>query len=200
MRRLAYVFLILALVLPLTLGQGVFAGVGVGVGTGEIKLDKPIKAGGIYTIPTLQITNTGDEAGNYKIGLAFHVERKQLRPKLEWFSFEPSRFFLEPGKSQRVEIKLTIPLKAQPGDYFTYLESSSFTEEEHVTKVGVAVGTRLFFTVIPSNIWQAITFRASSLWKMYSPWNWVVLGVVLAAILIVFFKKKFAFQIGVKKK
>ena len=198
MRRLTYIFLILALVLPL--GQGVFAGVGVGVGTGEIRLDKPIKAGGIYTIPTLQITNTGDEAGNYKIGLAFHIDRKELRPKLEWFSFEPSRFFLEPDKSQRVEIKLTIPLKAQPGDYFTYLESSSFTEEEHVTKVGVAVGTRLFFTVEPSNIWQAVIWRVSFFWKMYSPWNWVVLAIIILAIIIVFFKKKFAFQVGVKKK
>ncbi len=196
MNKALFIFLLLCLVFPL----GIFAGVGVGVGTGEIRLGKPLKAGGIYTLPFLTVSNTGDDPGNYKIGLAFHAERKQLRPKLEWFSFSPSPFSLEAGQSQRVEIKLTIPLKAEPGDYFTYLESSPFTEEEHITKVGLAVGTRLFFTVEPSNIWQAVIWRVSFFWKIYSPWTWVVLAMLIAAMLIVFFKKHFAFQVGIRKK
>lgn len=190
------ILLLLVLIFPL----GVFAKVGVGVGTGEIRLITPLKAGGVHTLPSLTISNTGDEPGNYKVGIAFHAERKELRPTLEWFSFNPSPFLLEAGQSQRVEIKLAIPLRAEPGDYFVYLESSSFTKEEHVTKVGLAVGTRLFFTIVPSNTWQAVIWYVSSRWKMYSPWTWVVLGMVLAAIVIVLFRKRFAFQIGIKKK
>lgn len=195
------IFIILLLMAVLILPAAVFARVGVGIGTGEINMDKPLKAGGIYELPSLPVRNTGDESSYYGVGTAYHVERTEIRIPKEWLTFSPDNFYLEPGKSQPVAIKLTLPLKTQPGDYFCYVQAFPVAEPgSGGATIGIAVGAKLFFTVVPANFWQAITFRVGSFWKMYSPWTWVVLGMVLAAILIVLFKKNFAFQIGVKKK
>ena len=196
MQKFIILFLIVLVVFPLA----IFARIGVGVGTGEIKMDKTLKPGGIYELPSLVVFNTGDESSDYEVGIAYHAERTQLKPPKAWFNFDPVSFYLEPGKSQVVQIKLALPVKTTPGDYFAYLQSQPISKAGPGTTAGVAVGTRLFFTVAPANIFQAVTFRVSSFWTTYSPWTWVVLGMVLAAILIVIFKKKFAFQLGVKKK
>lgn len=194
-------FIILVLIAVLIFPAAVFARIGVGIGSGEIKMDKPLKPGAIYELPSLPVRNTGDEPSFYGLGTGYHVERTELRIPKEWLTFSPDKFYLEPGKSQPVAIKLTLPVKAQPGDYFCYIEAFPVAElGVGGTAMGIAVGAKLFFTVVPANFWQAITFRVGSFWKIYSPWTWVVFGMVLAAIFIVIFKKNFAFQLGVKKK
>lgn len=196
MRKFIILLLIIVLILPLT----VFARIGVGIGVSEIRVEKPLKAGGIYDIPSLPIFNTGDESSDYGIGIAYHVERTELRPPKEWFSFNPSPIHLEPTKSQQVLVKLTLPVKVTPGDYFCYLEAYPVVKTQTGASVGIAAGARLFFTVVPSNIVQAITFRVFSFWTIYSPWTWIVLVMTLGAIVIVLFKKFFRFQIGVSRK
>lgn len=186
----------MVLILPLA----VFARVGVGIGGGEIRVEEALKPGGIYELPSLQVRNTGDEPSFYGLGTAYHVERTELRIPKEWFTFNPPKFYLEPGQSQRVAIKLTLPVKAQPGEYFCYVEAFPVAEAGPGTTVGIAVGAKLFFTVVPANFWQAVTFRVSSFWQTYSPWTWIILAMVLATIIIVFLKKHFAFQFGVRKR
>lgn len=198
MQKIIILFLIAILIFP----AAVFARIGVGIGSGEIKMDKPLKAGGIYELPSLPVRNTGDEPSFYGLGTGYHVERTELRILKEWLTFSPDKFYLEPGQQQPVAIKLTLPLKTPPGNYFAYIEAFPVAAESESggATMGIAVGAKLFFTVVPANFWQAVTFRVGSFWKMYSPWTWVVLGMVLAATLIVLFKKNFAFQVGVKKK
>lgn len=186
----------MVLIFPLA----VSARIGVGMGTGEIRIDKALKPGGIYEFPSLSITNTGDEPGYYTLGIAYHVDRPELRPPKEWFSFSPDKFYLEAGQQQRVAVKLTLPVKTEPGEYFNYVEAFPVIEKEGGTSMGVAVGARLFFTVVPANLWQAFTWRVSTFWTNNSPWTWVVLGMVLAAIIVLLFKRFFSFQLGVKKK
>ena len=173
---------------------------GVGISTGTIKVDKPLKPGGIYEFPSLGVSNTGDEAADYEMEIAYHSEQPQQRPSKEWFSFIPSSFYLEPKQSQRVAVKLTLPMKTRPGDYFAYLEVHPVIKAGPGTSIGIAVAAKLYFTVIPANAWQAITYRISSFWTIYSPWTWIVSGIALAAIIIALLRKNFAFQIGVKKK
>ncbi len=189
--------LILFLATPLM----VFASVGVGVGTGKIIMNQPLKPGGIYNLPSLVVFNTGDEESDYEIYVSYNTDQPQLRPAREWLGFEPSEFRLKPGKSQSVSIKLNLPLKASPGDYFAYLGAKPVVKgEAGATSIGVAAATTLYFSVAPANILQAITFRISSFWKMYAPWTWIVLAVIIGAIIIVLFRKFFRFQIGVTKK
>lgn len=202
MKKFIVLLFIVVLVFPLI----VFARVGVGMGVGNIRIDK-LKPGGIYDLPFLVVYNTGDGPSDYEITISYHVAHPEIRPLPEWFTFTPSPFRLEPGKSQRVAVKLTLPVKGvEPGDYFCFLEAHPIMGEGEpgTVTIGVAAATKLYFSVIPANIWQAMYYRFLALWRRYVPWNWIVLALVLAATAILIFRKifrkHFSLQIGIKKK
>ena len=176
------------------------ASVGVGVNLGKIEIDKPLKPGGIYNFPSLGVINTGNEAGEYELEITYHQDQPQLRPAQGWFSFSPSSFHLEPGQSQSVAVKLSLPIKVKPGDYFAYLEAHPVIKAGPGTTIGVAAATKTYFSVIPANIWQAIYYKTSSFFTIYAPWTYVVLAIVIGAVIIAIFRKFFAFQIGIRKK
>jgi len=178
----------------------VFAKIGVGMGAGEIRLTEPIKPGGIYSLPSLRIFNTGDETTTYGMNVAYHQDRPELRPKQGWFSFNPATFTLEAGKSQEIQVTMMVPVKAEPGDYFAFVESGPVASEQPGTSVGVAVASKLFFTVVPANIWQAIGYRVSAFFDTYSPWSWGGLGFVGIVILFVLFRRFFSFNVAMRKK
>lgn len=187
------------LILPIV----VSAKIGVGVGTGKIQVDQPLKAGLIYTLPPLTVLNTGDEPSNYGVGVQHREQQTELIPADEWFSFEPLNFYLEPGQMQVVQVKLTLPVRgAKPGDYFAFLQG--FPEKkagtEGSTSVGVAAASKLYFTVAPANFFMGLYYRGVSLCRQYSPWSYVILAVIFAAIFISLLRRFFSFNIGVKKK
>ena len=185
----------------------VLARIGVGVGIGKILVDQPLKPGLIYTLPSLPVLNTGDEAGEYGISIEYHEGQETnptmgLKPPKEWFSFEPASFHLEPGQVQQVQIKLTLPLKdVRPGNYFAYLEGHPVKKEvTGQTSVGVAAAVKLYFKVAPANFFAGVYYRIISLFVLYSPWSYVCLAIVVVAILIGLFKKFFSFNIGISLK
>lgn len=176
------------------------AKVGVGMGAGEVRLTDPVKPGGIYTLPKLRIFNTGDETTTYGMDVAYHAEHLELRPGQDWFSFSPDTFTLEAGGSKEISIMMTVPVKAQPGAYFAFLESGPVASDKPGTTVGVAVATKLFFTVVPANIFQAVLYRVSSFFNTYAPWPWIGLGLAIFIIVFFLFRKFFSFNFAVRKK
>ncbi|MDD5720828.1 MAG: hypothetical protein PHT16_00040 [Candidatus Pacebacteria bacterium] len=196
-----FIFLALILILPMA----VFAKIGVGVGLGKIHLDEPLRAGGIYNLPSLPVLNTGDEPSDYAVGVDYFQDQETrsdmgLRPAAEWFHFEPQSFHLEPGNVQMVKITLTLPTKdIKPVNYFAYLEAHPVKKSEAgVTAVNIAAATKLWFTVAPSNIFQGIYYRFITLYSHYHPWDTIVLAVIFVAALLRFVSKKFKFQIARK--
>lgn len=179
---------------------GAFGSVGVGVNLGKINIEEPLKPGGIYSFPVIGVINTGDETGDYELAVTYHQDQPELRPKEEWFNFSPSSFQLEPGESQNIVIKLSLPMKMKPGDYFAYLEAHPVITAGPGTTIGVAAATKTYFTVIPANLWQAFTHRVSSFFVLNAPWTYVVLSIVVGATLIALFRRFFSFQFGISRK
>jgi hypothetical protein len=134
------------------------------------------------------------------MGIAYHQEHSELRPLKEWFIFNPDTFTIEPTESQEVLITLIIPVKAEPGDYFSYIESGPVPDDKPGTSVGVAVGSELYFTIAPANIFKAVMYRISSFFNTYSPWTWIGLGLILFILIIFFFRRFFSFNIAKRRK
>lgn len=193
-------FIILLLVAVFFLPLGVFASVGVGVNLGKINIEEPLKPGGIYSFPVIGVINTGDQAGDYELAITYHQDQPEIRPEEAWFDFSPASFSLSPGESQNVAIKLSLPVKMKPGDYFAYIEAHPVVVSGPGTTIGVAAATKTYFTVEPANLWQAVVHRVSSFFVLNAPWTYVVSGVVLGAIIIVLFRRFFSFNIGISKK
>jgi hypothetical protein len=192
--------LLLILALSTVVSSVSFARIGVGVGTGKIQVDEKLKAGMIYQLPPVTVLNTGDEKSGYQITTAYREEQTELRPPKEWFIFTPEQFDLDPGQVKIVEIKLNLPLKTVPGDYFAYLEASPTAKSTvGMATIGVAAASKLLFTVAPANLLQSIYYKVVSLWKVYQPWTGrgaLTLGILFALIL---FKKFFRIELNTGK-
>ena len=177
--------------------QTAFAKIGVGVGLGKVQIDEELSPGGIYKLPTLPVLNTGDQDGDYEVTVTY------LQPPVEWFTFGPQKFPLSAGGSQNVEVSLTLPVDARPGDYFAFLEAHPVAKAEGVT-IGVAAATKLNFTVKPAGVLGAAVERLRSLLENNAPASYIIIavvgGVLALSLLVVVGRKYLAVQIRLKSK
>jgi len=198
MKKISFLIIFLA---ALAFPFSVYAKLGVGVATGKIVVEDELKPGMIYNLPALTVLNTGDEEAEYEVGTAYHEKQPELRPNKEWFEFSPQKFSLKPGEGQKVEIKLNLPVKTEPGDYFAYLEGYPLKKSESgQTSVGIAAATKLYFTVVPANMILGVYYKAASLWQIYQPWSSRAAIGLGAVIVYLFLNKYLGFQIGFRKK
>ncbi len=177
------------------------ASIGVGVGTGKIEVKDKLKAGGIYTLPTVTVFNTGDQTSTYTMALTLNETQPELKPAPKWFSFSPAEFSLEPGQSEAVTPTLHLPIRTAPGDYFAYLEAHpSATAQQGTTTVGVAAATKLSFSVSAGNVLFAIAYKLISLFKVYAPISYALLALVGLVILYKIGRRFIKVQISRVKK
>ena len=96
---------------------------------------------------------------------------------------------------------MTLPITdVSPGDYFAFITAQPVTEvEEGVTSVGVAAGTKLYFTIKAANVLQAIYFKIAGIFLSYHPWSTIALSLVVIAVLVRILRKRFRFQIVSRK-
>jgi len=178
----------------------VLAKIGVGVGTGKIQVDEKLKPGIIYNLPSLAVINTGNEPSDYVVSISFQQDQPEIKPDQNWFVFTPSKFYLQPGEVKNVSIKLNLPLKVIPGDYFAYLEAQPVKRVENgKTSIGVAAAAKLYFTVVPANILQGIYYKVVSLFKVYAPWPQRAAALLGLIVVFIFVKKYLKINIGLKQ-
>lgn len=164
------------------------ARVGVGVNTAKINIAEVLKSGMHHSLPAITIINTGDEAANYQLSLAFQSGQIELRPNINWFHFDPASINLDPGESAIVNIDLQLPAQAQPGDYFAYLEARPNLNQlnDGKTAIGIAAATKLSFTVEPATWWQGYYFRLLAFWQTHAVlMNSIVIVLVALIVLII---------------
>jgi len=195
-----YACLIVFYVLCLLFSKNSFAKIGVGVNTGKIQVDEKLKAGMMYKLPSVGIINTGDEVSEYQTSIAYQQNQPELKPSEKWFSFNPPKFRLEPGKGQMVEVIINLPLKVEPGNYFAYLEGKPIAmAQKGTTSIGVAAASKLYFTIVPANYLYAIYYKVAGFYETYAPWPKRISIVLAILIVLALFKRFFNIQINVKK-
>jgi uncharacterized membrane protein len=191
--------LLAALILVVVLIQPCAGTVGVGVGTGKIAVDEPLMPGGTYTLSSMTVLNTGDEPGTYTLEVTYLHEQPELRPPEEWVSFSPASFYLEPKQTKSVAITLSLPLDAEPGDYFCFLEAHPVSEGGGF-RIGVAAATKLYFSVKPANIVAAIVHKVSTGLKQTAPASYIIIIAVLAIAAILVLRKHISIEVKRKGK
>jgi hypothetical protein len=198
MKRLALA--LLSLLFLTTISLPILASVGVGVGTGTITVDETLRPGESYTLPEILVFNTGDVASEYGMSIEWGERDGRANPPKEWFSFTPETFFLEPGESQSVQTRMVLPLKdVIPDEYFAFVVAQPITEsQEGVTSIGVAAGSKLYFTVGAANLIQAIYYKVKDIFLQFHPYSTILLSLTVLVTLFLIFKKKFKIEV-VKK-
>lgn len=178
----------------------IFARIGVGVGTGQINIDENLRSGIIYQLPPIAVLNTGDEESDYGMEISYNQDQVQKSPSQDWFTFDPPTFHLRPGEVKNINVTLKLPLKTVPGKYFAYVEAHPVKQsDDGTTRISIAAAAKLYFTVLPSNIFVGIYFRVLSFWLKYTPYTNIAASLIGTIILILIFKKFFKLNIQVKK-
>jgi len=172
---------------------------GVGVTSSSIEVLQGLKPGGAYAVATLGVINTGSEPCEYELVVSHLDGQPERRPDAGWFDLAPSRFHLEPGASRNIEVKLTLPTGADAGDYFALLEARPVESGSGVT-VGVAVATKVTFTVEPASWWSAQVTRLIRWLDDASPWSYIVAGLAALAILIARLGPKYRLRLPVERR
>lgn len=177
-----------------------FARIGVGVATGKIQVQDKLKPGIIYNLPSLTVINTGDIPSDYEVAITYFETQPQLKPPNNWFIFSPQHFHLEPGKVQIVDIKLNLPIAVTPGDYFGFLEAHPIQKDKvGQTTIGIAAAAKMYFTVVPANIFTGIYYKIISFWNVYAPWPQRVTILIVIVIAFLLARKHLNINIGLKK-
>lgn len=196
MKKVLIAFIFTFLLLP----SLAFATIGVGVGTGKIQVDEKLKPGIIYNLPPLTVINTGDIPSDYEVAITYFEKQPQLKPPNNWFNFSPQKFHLDPGKVQVVDIKLNLPIAMTPGDYFGFLEAHPLQKDKAgQTTIGIAAAAKLYFTVVPANIFTGIYYKIVSFWNVYAPWPQRVILLLVIGVVLLFARKYLKINIGLKK-
>jgi hypothetical protein len=176
------------------------ATIGVGVGTGKINLDEAIKPSTTYKLPSIAVFNNGDTASDYEMSIEFNEVQSELKPRVEWFTFSPSSFNLEPGKSQRVDIVLRPEYSAKPGNYFAYLEAHPTKRDETgKTAIKVAAATKLSFRIVPANVFQRVYYLLLDFWNKYKAIILLVSGALVIASAVLLAKRFLNIEVKRKK-
>jgi len=174
----------------------IFSKIGVGVGSGQIEVEEKLKPGMIYELPSIDVLNTGDEEAEYSMSIAYHQDQPEKKPGQEWFTFSPAKFNLKPGEVRKVEMRVKLPLRVQPGDYFAYLEAHP---AKTVEKGLIAAATKLYFSVEPANVFTAAYYKIVTFWKVNAPWPDRIFKLALAVGLYAAFKKYFHVEVNRKR-
>ncbi len=189
--------MLVGMIVPCLGASYALAQAGVGITPGIIEVDEPLLPGGYYKLPTVQVINTGTEASQYEVVLTIMGDQKELKPTNDFISFNPRSFYLKPDASQAIVVTLDIPARAKPGDYLAYVEAHPVSQAAGGTSVGIAVATKVFFTVKPANILVGIGYSIVSFFTRTAPVSYIVLGVIALGIIIFFLRRHIRFEIKV---
>jgi hypothetical protein len=177
------VFLVL-LVLPFS----VWANAGMSLDTGKIVLQEKLTAGGRYTLPTVEVKNTGDESSDFEMTVQYNDVQKENKPDAKWFNFEPAKFHLLAGESKIIKTSVSLPANISSGDYFAYIEAHSVSLDKDKSFISGAVAAKLYFTVAKFNIFKTAFYGTVSFIKNCAPWTYVILWIISVIIFSAFWK------------
>jgi len=168
---------------------------GVALDLGRLDVAQRLTPGGGYRLPPLGVRNPGDEVTSYRIVVS-HVQGQDGKPVPEgWVRFEPTQLTLEPGKTEKVQARLSLPTGADPGDYEGLLAAQIVTKGEGA-QVGAAAAARLTFSVESATLLGAWWYRAKTFLSGHDPWTWLIPSILGTVLLGRQLRRRFSFQIA----
>lgn len=195
-------FLILSLLLlTVNLASEAQAEIGVGVGLGQIKVREVLIPGGIYNLPPIPVVNTGDEKTNYSMEIGYVLGQGWNNPHKSWFGFDPKTFVLEPERSVMVHPRIKLPLEAQEGEYFAFIEARALPETEGPVVLGPAAATKLYLSIGPSpGVLGAVRQRFFSYYVKHLDLLYLLAAALCLLLACLILKRRFEIEFKVKPK
>jgi len=172
---------------------------GVSISLGRIDVSQRLAPGGRYHLPTLSVSNIGDQQQQYEVAINYLQDSGTDRPPRGWFDISPPMLDLAPGESRAVELDIDLPTNADPGSYTALVEAHPVATLDG-TKISAAAAARVSFTVKPSSWLQAWRLRINRAFEDYAPWSYLLPMLILAALLLYGTRRNLRVRINVERK
>ena len=170
---------------------------GVALDLGRVDVAQTLTPGGGYRLPPLGVRNPGDEVTSYRIVVS-HVQGQEGKPvPADWVRFESTELTLKPGKTEKVQARLSLPTGADPGDYEGLLAAQIVTKGDGA-QVGAAAAARLTFSVESATLLGAWWYRAKTFLSGHEPWTWLIPAILGTVLLGRQLRRRFSLQIARK--
>jgi hypothetical protein len=168
---------------------------GVALDLGRVDVAQKLTPGGGYRLPPLGVRNPGDEVTSYRIVVS-HVEGEKGKPiPSDWFRFEPRELTLKPGKTQKVQVRLSLPTGADPVHYEGLVAAQIVTKGKGA-QVGAAAAAKVTFSVESATWLGALWYHIRKFFSDFEPWTWLVPALLAMALLGLQVRQRFSFQIA----
>ncbi len=167
---------------------------GVALDLGKLEIAQVLTPGGGYRLPPVGVRNPGDEVTKYRMVVSSMQGQAGTPVPEGWFDFEPREVTLEPGETEKVQARLSLPTGADPGDYEGLLAAQIVTEGKGA-QVGAAAAARVTFEVESATLLGAYWHKLSTWFEDYTPWTWVVPAALAMLLLAWQFRRNFAFRL-----
>jgi hypothetical protein len=193
MRRVTV--LLIAFAVLLLSGGVAAADRGVALDLGRLDVAQELTPGGGYRLPPLGVRNPGDEVTSYRIVVS-HVEGQEGKPiPVAWVHVKPAELTLKPGKTQKVQARLSLPTGADPGDYEGLLAAQIVTKGKGA-QVGAAAAAKLTFSVESATLLGAWWYRIRTFLSGHQPWTWLIPALLATALLGNQLRRRFSIQVA----
>jgi hypothetical protein len=193
MRRVAFVLIALAgLLLSCEIAA---ADRGVALDLGRLDVAQKLTPGGGYRLPPLGVRNPGDEVTSYRVVVS-HVQGQEGKPiPTAWVHVKPGALTLKPGRTQKVQARLSLPTGADPGDYEGLLAAQIVTKGKGA-QVGAAAAAKLTFSVESATLLGAWWYRITTFLSGHAPWTWLIPALLATALLGTQLRRRFSIQVA----
>jgi len=126
--------------------------------------------------------------------------QEEMTPSADWFTFDPQRFSLQASTSKSVAMSLHIPRDAPAGDYFALIEAHPVIGGSGGTTIAIAAATKLRFSVKEVSTAASVLDAIGDAFNGSSPYSYIVLGIVGAAIVFLLIRRFFRFRFKVERR
>ena len=167
---------------------------GVALDLGKLEIAQVLTPGGGYRLPPVGVRNPGDEVTTYRMVITSVHGQEGIPVPEDWFEFEPREVTLQPGKTEKVQSRLSLPTGADPGDYEALLAAQIVTEGEGA-QVGAAAAAKVTFEVEASTLLGAYWHRLETWFSDNAPWTWIVPAALASLLAAGMFRRRFAFRL-----
>lgn len=175
-------------------GEVAAADRGVALDLGRLDISQTLTPGGGYSLPPLGVRNPGDEVTSYRIVVS-QVQGQPGKPTpAEWFRFSPREVTLKAGATRKVQVRLSLPSGADPGDYQGLVAAQIVTKGKGA-QIGAAAAAKVTFTVEASTWLGAQWYRLRTFVAAHQPWTWLIPALLATALLAAQLRSRFAFKV-----
>jgi hypothetical protein len=167
---------------------------GVALDLGKVEIAQTLTPGGGYHLPPVGVRNPGDEVTRYRMVVSSAVGQGHTPFPAAWIDFSPREVTLRPGRTRKVETRLSLPTGADPGDYEGLL-AAQIVPEGGGAQAGAAAAAKLTFEVESATLLGAWWYKLSTWFSDRAPWTWALPTLVASLVLAAQFRRRFAFTL-----